>query len=511
MRKMEFGAAAAARSDAEAAIATIGLLLPQGQLRRWHKTLAERLSADGHRVLVEIRAREGAPAPSTALIERIESLLYARGGASPSDPLPPGDWAREEKGRADLVFDLTGSSEPHANAIVPLYDGAVGEMARDAALLEGRAPSIELATARGESREVHASALPAVERPGVLQSGRDAVANRTITLVTGLAARGLERSKAPLPVRARAHSRALPFLAAALAGAIGRRLRKLVAHEGHWRIGLRALSPGESACDPLDWRRDALWRWAPDDRKRYFADPFLFEERGVTYVFCEEYPYATQKGVISVFPLDDAGGPGAARVVLERPYHLSYPVVFRHDGHIWMMPESSANRTLEIYRADPFPYRWALDRVALSGVELSDATPLAWRGAWWLTAATNEPGTSTWDCLSLFSGPGPLGPWTPSGDGPVLVDASAARPAGNLFSRSGELWRPAQDCTGGYGSGLALCRVDELEHGRLRQTAIRRFAPPGGMHTFNATDRYVAIDTSGPRGRSAWLDRMGPP
>ena len=55
----------------------------------------------------------------------------------------------------------------------------------------------------------------------------------------------------------------------------------------------------------------------------------MFEEGGVAYVFCEEYPYATGKGVISVFALDDEGNPGSPRVVLERPHHLSYPFVFR--------------------------------------------------------------------------------------------------------------------------------------------------------------------------------------
>ena len=93
-------------------------------------------------------------------------------------------------------------------------------------------------------------------------------------------------------------------------------------------------------------------------------------------MFCEEFPYATGKGVISVFALDEAGNPGPTRVVLERPYHLSYPVVFRHEGQIFMMPESSANRTLEIYRAEHFPFRWTLDRVVLSDIELADATRL---------------------------------------------------------------------------------------------------------------------------------------
>jgi hypothetical protein len=469
------------------------------------------LTAGGHRIVFETRAWQGESAPSTALIEMVESLLYVRGRASPCDPAPPGEWAGEEAGGADLTFDLTGSPEPQSGAIVPLYDGAAGDIARDAALLEGRAPWIELVSGDGANRLTHASALPALARRGILAYGREAVATRLVTLVTMLAAHGLGCSAGPLPVRARPSAPASPsFLAANLAAAISRRLHKLVAFEGHWRIGLRTLGSGEDPFGAIDWRRDALWQWAPDDRKRYFADPFLFEEGGTTYVFCEEYPYATQKGVISVFALDATGGFGEPRVVLERPYHLSYPLIFRHDGQIWMMPESSANRTLEIFRADPFPYRWTLDRVVLRDIEISDATPFEWRGAWWLMGATNEPGTSTWDCLSLFSSSGPLGPWTPSGDGPVLIDASAARPAGNLFRRNGELWRPAQDCTDGYGSGLALCRVDELGPGTLRQTAMRRFRPPAGSHTFNLSERFMAIDTAGFRSRSAWLDGLAP-
>ena len=153
------------------------------------------------------------------------------------------------------------------------------------------------------------------------------------------------------------------------------------------------------------WPSGSPWRWLQDDGRRYFADPFLFRENGTTHVFCEEFPYATAKGVISVFTLDAAGRPSAPRVVLEQPYHLSYPQVFRHDGKIWMMPESSANRTLELYVAESFPDRWKLHSVLLADLSLSDATAFEHDGRWWLTATTNEPDTSTWDCLSLFYEP----------------------------------------------------------------------------------------------------------
>ena len=125
---------------------------------------------------------------------------------------------------------------------------------------------------------------------------------------------------------------ALARTAASFADLIARRMRRLVVSDGHWRVGLRRRAPGEAPFAGLDRLDDPSWRWLKDDRRRYFADPFLFEEGGVDYVFCEEFPYATGKGVISVFAVDDAGNPGSPSVVLERPYHLSYPFVFRHDG-----------------------------------------------------------------------------------------------------------------------------------------------------------------------------------
>jgi len=487
----------------------VRLLLPQGGLRRWHRTLAERLAAGRCRVMIETRERRGAPPPSTALIEALEELVARPRPPATLDRAPAGAWSAPAPGDADLVFDLTGSTEFEPGAIVPLYDGVAGEAARDAALLDGRAPWIELAAIDDGAVRVHASALPAVRRRDLLSSGRAAVADALMALIAQLAALGrgeAAQARDAAPPLARAPVR---FAAATLAGLVERRLRRLVVHDGHWRVGVRRRALGEAPFAGLDELGDSGWRWLRDDRRRYFADPFVFEEGGGAYVFCEEYVYATGKGAISVFALDEAGNPGSPQVVLERPYHLSYPFVFRHDGAIWMMPESGQNRTLELYRADPFPFRWTLDRVLLSGVEIADATPFAWNGDWWLSATGGETEGASWDRLSLYRGPSPLGPWTPAFDGPALIDASAARPAGLVFENDGALWRPAQDCRAGYGSGLAFCRIDALAPGAFRQTTMRRFAAPGGLHTFNMTDRFAAIDAAGPRARAAWLAGFG--
>lgn len=483
---------------------TVRLLLPQGAPRRWHAGLAESLAADGAQVLVSMRP--GPPlACGLALVEQIEGLLYDRGGSSACDVTDVGLRAWTSDAQADLEFDLTGVAAPAAGAIFPLYDGSPGEDARDSALLDRRMPRLQLARATEGGFTILAEGVPANERPWLLRAGREAVATRLTTLARACvrtSGRTLSTARAAPVVRRR---RPELFLGGALAARVRARLGRLLAHEGHWRIGWRACAAGDGVLDRLEWPQ-AAWTWLPDDRRRYFADPFLFDHGGQVFVFCEEFPYSTAKAVISVFTLDAQGRPTPPRVVLERPYHLSYPLVFRHDGQIWMMPESSTRRTLELYRADPFPDRWVLDRILLEGLEISDATPFEAGGRHFLTAATSDDGGSSWDCLSLFSGPGPLGPWTRCGDGPALVDASAARPAGRIEKRGDRLWRPAQDCTAGYGSGLALCRIERAGEGDFSQTVAARLrppsgAPPEGVHTLNSGAGFETIDAVGPRGR----------
>ena len=486
---------------------SVQLLLPEGGLLRWHEKLARVLAADGVDVFVALRPGAKPPVALT-LLDALERLLFARHCGASLEAAAPGDWMRASPASVDLVFDLTGHVEPAAGAIFPIYNGGVGEAARDASLLDGRAPLLGLAKVLGGRRIVLAQALPALERATVLRSGRDAVATRLTTLIRAcVRSGGAGGGYAVAPIAPALGRGCIAFSSASLVARARSKLSRILAHEGHWRVGWRRLaSEYDTTLARLAWST-AEWSWLDDDRRRYFADPFLFEHDGVVHVFCEEYPYMTAKGVISHFSLDEAGCAAAApRIVLERPYHLSYPLVFKHESEIWMMPESSGARALDLYRADPFPFRWTLDRTLISDMAISDATFFESDGRFWLTAATNEDDGSSWDCLSLFSGQSPLGPWIRCGNGPVVIDASAARPAGGIVNRDGVLWRPAQDCTAGYGSGLALCRIDHVGDDGLRQSVECRLgpptgAPPEGVHTLNAAAGFETIDAVGLRGK----------
>ena len=97
------------------------------------------------------------------------------------------------------------------------------------------------------------------------------------------------------------------------------------------------------------------WRELPDDRSRFYADPFPIERDGRMFLFVEDFAHAAGYGVISVVEFDANGPVGTPRPVLDTGSHLSYPFVFEHEGRVWMVPESGAAGTIDLYRADRFP------------------------------------------------------------------------------------------------------------------------------------------------------------
>jgi hypothetical protein len=483
--------------------------------RFWHEQLAQRLRADGHEARFALQEGDGPKEPAFASL--VESRLYRLPPERPGARAPIAEAAKLATSGvdsvADLIIDLVGDGRgQHATTtLLPLFDGAPGEGACMAALLAGRAPQIEIVLARrGDAPRLRiARGLPALEEPGVLLRSFDQVCQRLCDLLIQAVRVAEPGNMETLPVAAPILSPVVAGSGAAFAlSTIARKgahkLRGFVERSEHWRIGWRR-TQGDAIEETLAFPK-AEFTFLPDDGARFYADPFVLHRDGLSYVFCEEFPYATGKGFISVFTIDSEGRASVPHPVLERPYHLSYPFVFERDGAVFMIPESAGNRTIELYRAESFPDVWRLESVLVDNVDAGDATLIEDNGTFWLFATLSEDGASTWDALGLFSAPHLEGPWTPHPRNPVLIDAGAARPAGNMFRHDGAWIRPAQDCRSGYGEGIALCRIDRLDREGFAQTVLRRLASPRawslpGLHTLNRDGPIETIDTKGWRRR----------
>jgi hypothetical protein len=233
--------------------------------------------------------------------------------------------------------------------------------------------------------------------------------------------------------------------------------------------------------------------------RRFYADPMVIDWQGRTHVFFEDYEYRRRVGVIVHAMLQDDGELTPPECVLERPYHLSYPFVFDHGGEVYMVPETSANQTVELYRAADFPKRWELVATLLTGVNAVDATLHHDGTCWWMFVNIGEHGSCTNDELFIYQSQHLTGTWQPHVANPVKTGLSGTRPAGPLFSLDGQLLRPAQDCSTLYGGGLVLNAIDRLSATEFAEHPIERFAPSmlgacDGLHTLSASSRIEIID-----------------
>jgi hypothetical protein len=132
-------------------------------------------------------------------------------------------------------------------------------------------------------------------------------------------------------------------------------------------------------------------------------------------------------------------------------------------------------------------------------MEVSDATLLEHGGRLWLFATDRDGSGSTSDTLAVFHAPALKGPWMPHRRNPVLIDRSRARPGGAFIRTGGRILLPMQDGTGGYGGGLGLSELLQLDENDVRLSdpvpiRARGDWPYPRIHTLNRAGRLETID-----------------
>jgi hypothetical protein len=501
------------------------LVVEEGRGRRWMRRLAERLGDLGVTVRSSTTAANHPPTRGLDLLLDLERMVMRRQRAVGAERIdtatiaPPADAGFVPA----LVVDLTSRPRQRTDArvITAVWDGHPGEEAAIAALVSGSTPLGEVVDMATD--EVLERGLASLENAAGLGGAIDSVMARLTTLVVARVSAirdGRDRPPPPvIPALPRRPGRDVARLAAAsLAGSLARMLYRLSCHAPHWRVGWRFVD-GAGIAETGDLS-GPTFRVVADPGHRFFADPFPITRDGRTFVFVEELDHRAGKGFISAIPFDETGPCGPSIVAIEEPWHLSYPFLIEHDGELWMIPESSNANDVALYRCVRFPDRWERAATLLDGISLSDATVFEENGRWWMLG-TSHDGEGGWsDVLAIHSAPSLFGPWTAHDTNPVLIDRTAARPAGAVFRRDGRLFRPVQDCSDGYGAALAIAEITRLDDVGYAQE-VRHRLPPGPrwpgrkFHTLNRAGRLEVIDGSVVRPKwsplAAVVDRMSAP
>jgi hypothetical protein len=237
-------------------------------------------------------------------------------------------------------------------------------------------------------------------------------------------------------------------------------------------------------------------------KDRFWADPFVVEAGGKTYVFVEQQigEGKNDKGTLGVFELfpDMTLSPFVS--ILEKPYHLSFPNVFRAGKEWYMIPETHENKTIDVYRATDFPYAWRHEMTLVSEIAAVDSVAFQHNEKWWLFASLGGEGRSFNENLFLFYADNfPSDAWTPHPQNPVCSDMRNSRMAGALFINNGKIYRPAQDCLKDYGQKTNVNEIIEISPDSYKEKIVKTIYPVRSLHevcthTLNYSEHFMARD-----------------
>jgi hypothetical protein len=264
--------------------------------------------------------------------------------------------------------------------------------------------------------------------------------------------------------------------------------------EGIWSIGIYDLDVNGLSLKLHAHENNPVLTAADitDTPARYVADPFLIQEQDKFYLFFEVL--GVNHGVIGLATSADGHRWIYKRIVLEEPFHLSYPNVFEWKGDYYMVPESSAVNSVRLYKATHFPDTWQFVKTIIADRPLVDSTVFYHQGLLWLFSYS--PGSQT---LYLFYADRPDGPWHEHPRGPIVSgNGRDARPAGNILDTGDRLIRFSQDSQGDgeqYGKAVRGFEImtltrDEYQERPLDSNPLLKDSGAGwnstGMHQISA-------------------------
>lgn len=262
-----------------------------------------------------------------------------------------------------------------------------------------------------------------------------------------------------------------------------------------WNVGIAAVPIAHFLADrPLP-----EVSWLPRRPGRYAADPFGLVHGGRDHILFEDYSHADGTGVISHVSIGNDGAWTEPEVVLEIDVHASYPFLIERPDAVYMVPETARAGEVALYRADAFPRGWGKVAVLLEDWPGSDTTIIEHGGRWWMFGTRRGPDEAAE--LYVWCAPELIGPWTPHRRNPVKVDPASARSAGTPFVCDGTLYRPAQDCSHGYGDRIVINRMVELTEARFTEVPVGVVEPdragtyPAGLHTISAIGDRTLLDS----------------
>lgn len=240
----------------------------------------------------------------------------------------------------------------------------------------------------------------------------------------------------------------------------------------------------------------------------WFADPFVFEHNNKLYIFYEAFDLVEKIGKLGYSVLEGEKFSDPQIVIVEK-CHLSFPYIFVYNDDIYIMPESSGDYNLKLYRAINFPDKWEIKKKALPDVYACDSIFVEKESQKYLL--TNEmfhntpvgKSSACWVKNYIYKVDGI--DFNDSGT-KVCEGDFGTRNAGAMLNIDGKTFRIGQDCRNNtYGKGMVLFEIKNLtpyeeevdrswDCGDIEKHIKGINEKVVGCHTYNVSEHYEVID-----------------
>jgi len=265
----------------------------------------------------------------------------------------------------------------------------------------------------------------------------------------------------------------------------------------HWFLLLKK-NNGKNICSQLkDLKKKDLVK-VESLNNTFWADPFLFKHKEKEYIFFEEYDYSLKKGHICIAEIKNFKIENK-RIIIQEKYHLSYPHIFELGGEIYCIPETSENKTLDIYRCTVFPDKWVHHHNIFSKKVCVDSTIIKKNENYFLfTTEQEEINNSLTNLTNIYFTNNIFNQWHKHPSNPISTNVKNSRSAGSIFFDEDKFFRPVQDCSQSYGSNLTIMKINKLSKTEYEEEEYISCNPKRlgylGMHHLSYNKKYIVLD-----------------
>jgi hypothetical protein len=250
--------------------------------------------------------------------------------------------------------------------------------------------------------------------------------------------------------------------------------------------------------DPFSIATARNVRWLPtESAKDFAADPFFLRRDDKLTLLFEKLDPVNNCGKIAARQIDE-GEMAPLGIVIDEPFHSSYPCLIQSNGQIYCVPEQAESKSIMLYRAINFPLRWERVGPLLQDIEAVDSTLFQHGGYWWL--AYTDASIDRNGRLMLWYATELTGSWQPHALNPVKIDPRCSRGAGPPFAYRGALIRPSQDCSVTYGAKINFNHVITLTPTQFHEEVVGELRPDPagpyslGLHTISYDGSVAVVD-----------------